>query len=840
MKKIFDTDKYIILDGAMGTELQKSGLELGERPEILAITNGDKITEIHRRYVEAGSQIIYANTFGANAHKLQGFKYSPEEVIEAAIAAAKRACDGTETRVALDIGPLGEMLEPTGTLKFEEAYELFKEMVVAGEKAGADLVVFETMTDLYEVKAGVLAAKENSELPVMVSMTFEKNHRTFSGCGVEAMALTLEGLGVDAVGINCSLGPKEILPIAKELCNATSLPVFVKPNAGLPDPKTGAYSIDAREFAEVLATYDEIGINMVGGCCGTSPEFIKEVAFVFSGREHRAPQKRDAGEKVLKLCTPTSVVAADHFVVIGESINPMGRKFIKEAYRSHDMDTILACAVQQVEEGAEVLDVNTSLPDLDECQMLPETVKMIQAVVDAPIMLDCQNPEVLDRALRVYNGKAIINSTNADQALMEKIFPIAKKYGAAVVCLTLDEEGIPKTADQRLKLAERMVKKAESYGIDRSNLAVDCLTMAVSVQQEEAFATLEAIRLIKEKLGVNILLGVSNISFGLPRRDIINRNFLTMALVSGLDMAIMNPGDQGMMESVMVWNMMKGRDAGCARFIGKYQGSKAPAAGGSGGGAGAVPGSGGIAGASGGNLPVSKAESARNEAHAGGCSCPACNGDTAWEYLLHGIKNGLKNQVKNVVEGLIEKKDGMDIINQDLIPALDELGKAFEKGEIFLPQLIQGAQAAQAGFEVVNAKLAGQEGAGNKVSRGKIVLATVKGDIHDIGKNIVKIILQNYGYEIIDLGRDVPPEKVVEMTRTTGAPLVGLSALMTTTLKSMEETIVALHEAGANCKIMVGGAVLTEEYANEIKADFYARDAKASCDIAKEMFTESK
>ncbi|QIB68544.1 dihydropteroate synthase [Aminipila butyrica] len=797
MKNIFNRNEYVLLDGAMGTMLQSGGLELGERPELLSITHPDRITAVHRMYVESGADIVYANTFGANAHKLEGAGYTVEEVITAAVQAAKAACVGSDALVGLDVGPLGELLEPAGTLSFEGAYELFQEMVVAGEKAGADVIVFETMTDLYEVKAGVLAAKENTKLPIMVSMTFESNHRTFAGCTVEAMAMTLEGLGVDAVGINCSLGPVEIFPMAKELCSCTTLPVFVKPNAGLPNLNTDAYDIGPVQFTEELLPYKEIGISMLGGCCGTSPDYIKALGAAFKGQETTAAKRKEAYKPILRACSPTAVVHVDHVAMVGESINPMGRKFIKQAYLNDDMDTILACGVEQVEHGAEILDVNAALPGVDETIMLSKVVKLLQSVVDAPLLLDSQNPEALEAALRVYNGKPMINSTNGEQELMDKLFPLAKKYGAAIVGLTLDEEGIPATAEKRLEVARRIVNTGLAYGIPREDLMIDCLTLAASVQQKEALETPKAIRMIKEELGVKVLLGVSNISFGLPQREIINRHFLTTAMDAGLDLPIMNPKDQGMKEAIYAYNVLSGQDEGSKAYIDRFGGQD-------------------------------------NSGSPGGKS-PQKDGDQKSSAdIFYAVRKGLKNEAKLATEQLLETMEEMAIINEKLIPALDELGAIFEKGEIFLPQLVQGAQAAQMGFEVVNRRLALKDA--ETVNRGKIVLATVKGDVHDIGKNIVKIILQNYGYQIIDLGRDVAIEAVVEAVQKHGAGLVGLSALMTTTLKSMEETIAAIHQAKLDCKVLVGGAVLTADYAKAIQADYYAKDAKQSADIAKKVF----
>nr|WP_280634494.1 homocysteine S-methyltransferase family protein [Clostridium aminobutyricum] len=779
------------MDGAMGTMLQKSGLELGERPEILSITHPEKITNIHKLYIDAGSNLIYANTFGANAHKLAGFGYTVAEVITASIQAAKTACEGTAALVALDIGPLGELLEPTGTMTFEEAYDLFKEMITAGANAGADVIVFETMTDLYEVKAGVLAAKENSQLPIMVSMTFESNHRTFAGCTVEAMAITLEGLGADAIGINCSLGPSEILPIAAELCQHTTLPVFIKPNAGLPNLETDEYDIDAADFASQMKPYHEIGISMVGGCCGTSPDYIKALQQTFG---NLTVTEKSYTPK-LRICSPTTVVTVDHVTVIGETINPMGRKLIKQAYKNDDMDYILACGVNQVEGGAEILNINAGMPDIDEGQMLCKVVKLMQSVVDAPIQLDSQDPEVLEAALRICNGKPIINSTNGDPELMSKIFPLAKKYGAAVIGLALDESGIPETAEARFKIAERIVHTAQSYGIPKEDVIIDCLTLAVSVQQLEAGETVKAIQMVKEKLGVKTVLGVSNISFGLPNRALMTRTFLTLALQAGLDLPIMNPNDAAMMDAIYAVNVLTNQDVHSEKYIARY----------------------------------SNTDNNTGSPSTGQTASAAGSMD-----IFHAIRKGLKNETKLAAESLLQEMDEMTLINERLIPALDVLGTLFEKGEIFLPQLIQGAQAAQSGFEVVNKRLAAQDA--ESINRGKIVLATVKGDIHDIGKNIVKTILQNYGYQIIDLGRDVPVEAVVEAIKKHDAKLVGLSALMTTTMKSMADTITAIRAENLDCKIIVGGAVLTPEYSKKMGADYFAKDAKQSADIAKEVF----
>ncbi len=785
MGQIFDDNRILLLDGAMGTELQKSGLRLGERPDLLSITHPELVERVNRAYVEAGSDLICANTFGSNAKKLAGCGYSVDEVIAAGVAAAKRAAAGTGVRVMLDVGPIGELLEPAGTLRFEQACEIYREVSLAGYRAGADVLFFETMTDLYEVKAAILAARENTPLPVLVSMTFEESGRTFTGCTVESLALTAEGLGADGVGINCSLGPREIYPMARRLCAATRLPVLVKPNAGLPDPATGAYGVGPEKFCEELLHFRELGVSAVGGCCGTTPAHLAGLARAFRNAKP-APRRVERRSGV---CSPTCAVWIDGVRVIGERINPTGKKRLQQALREGDLDYILAQAVEQAEAGADILDVNVGLPEIDEAATMVKAVKAVQSVCELPLQLDSTRADVLEAGLRVYNGKPIVNSVNAEQEVLDRILPLCKKYGAAVVGLALDENGIPPRADERFALAEKIVKAAEAAGIPREDVFIDCLVLTASAQQEAARETLNAVRMVRERLGVQTVLGISNISFGLPCREQINTSFLTLAMAHGLTMPIMNPNSAAMMAAVASFGVLYNLDKDSRAYIARYAGQAAAPA--TGGGAGQTP------------------------------------------SLLDAVTQGLKAAASQAAREALKTQEPETLINDILIPALDAVGDGFEKGTLFLPQLLQSAGAAQAAFDVVREAMAAKGAAG--AGKGKIVIATVKGDIHDIGKNIVKTLLENYGYDVRDLGRDVPPEAVVEAVRETGAPLVGLSALMTTTLVSMEETIAALRAAGLPCKVMVGGAVLTPEYAEKIGADYYAKDAKRSVDIAREV-----
>lgn len=795
IEQILDRRRFVLLDGGLGTQLQQRGLRPGQKPELAAFLMPQTLEAIHRDYVDAGADILLANTFGANAPKLAGTGYTVEQVVAASVACARRAADGSGALVALDIGPLGELLAPTGTLGFEQACERFAQVVRAGAEAGADLVFIETMTDLYELKAAVLAAKENSRLPVMASMSFESRGRTFTGCTVESFGITAAGLGVDAVGINCSLGPVEILPFAKRLCRVVpaGMPVFVKPNAGLPNPD-GSYDMDAARFAAEMEAYAPTGVSLVGGCCGTAPEYIRALREVFSGKTpaQKVPLRRS------RLCTPVRCVEVDGITVVGERINPTGKKRLQQALR--DGDSAYACqqAVAQAEAGAQVLDVNAGLPGIDEAATLEMLVRELQAVTDLPLQLDSNDPAALARALRVYNGKPIVNSVNGEQRSLDAILPLCKKYGAAVVGLCLDETGIPPTADGRFEVACKIVAAADAAGIPREDVYIDCLTLTVSAEQASAAQTLDAMVRCKRELGVRTVLGVSNISFGLPCRGYMNTAFLTLAMQAGLDLAIINPNTPEMMAAVRAYRVLTGQDGQCQAYVQAYAGVQAQTV----------------------------------QTSAATASVVADGADE----LAEAVRRGLKREAGDAARRALQNKDPLALVNGSLIPALDTVGEGFEKGTLFLPQLLQAATAAQAAFEVIKEAMAtsGQSG----VSRGRIVLATVKGDIHDIGKNIVRVVLENYGYEVTDLGRDVDPERVVHAVKETGAPLVGLSALMTTTVPSMQATIEALRREKVPCKVMVGGAVLTPSYAAHIGADFYARDAKASADYAKQVFGE--
>lgn len=793
-------DKVVMLDGGMGTMLQKSGVPMGKVPEELNITHREVIVDIHRQYIDAGSDVIYANTFSANRYKLGYSTYSVEALVTAGVKNAKKAVEisGKEAAVALDVGPIGELMEPNGNLKFEDAYDMFKEMMIAGEKAGADLIVIETSTDLLEMKAAVLAAKENTSLPVFSTMTFEKNGRTFTGVTMEAAALTLTGLGVDALGINCSLGPDDIYPLAKTLVEWTNLPMIIKANAGLPNLNSGSYDIDAKSFAQQMEKFMDLGVTIIGGCCGTTPEYIREMKKMLEKREKDGKMsKRPRYMPKAAVCSSTQVVSVDGVRIIGERINPTGKKLFKEALLNHNIGYILAQGISQVEAGAHILDVNVGLPKIDEASLMVEVIKELQGVVDVPLQIDSSNAEVIEKALRIYNGKPIVNSVNGENAVMERIFPLIKKYGAAVVGLTLDENGIPLLAEERFAVAKRIVEKAMSYGIPREDVYIDCLTLTASAQQKEVTETLKAMQLVKECLGVKTVLGVSNISFGLPKREQVNVSFLTLAMAHGLDLPIINPNVSAMTAAIDCFNVLYNHDEGSKYYVDKY--SKL------------------IEEEKNSNAAVQKKQGEDTKS------------------LKYAVLNGIREYAAEATRELLKTKDAMTIVNEILIPALDKVGTDFESGKLFLPQLIQSATTAQEAFEVLKETMAQQKTETTSVSKGKIVIATVKGDIHDIGKNIVKVVMENYGYDIIDLGKDVPIEKVVTEVQRTGAKLVGLSALMTTTVVHMEETIQALRDAGCDCKIWVGGAVLTEDYAMQIGADFYAKDAKQSVDIAKKV-----
>ena len=807
--ELFNQPNTILLDGGMGTMLQAAGMKLGTRPEDLNLENPELIRSIHAKYAAAGSRVVNANTFGASPHKLADSKYTLEEVITAGIANCKQAVAPYGALVTLDVGPLGELLEPSGTLAFEDAVAEYGRIVRAGVAAGADILYFETFTDLYEMKAALLAAKENSTLPIMASMSFEANGRTFTGCTVESFAATARGLGANAVGINCSLGPKEIFPMAKRLAEAVpgDFPVFVKPNAGLPRADGSGYDITPQLYAMQMKPYRELHLFAAGGCCGTTPEFIQMLNGVFADCKPGRPEH----PMLSVICSPVDCVNVDGITVVGERINPTGKKRVQQALRDGDMNYILEQAVSQAEAGAQILDVNVGAPGVDEPARMEQVVKALQSVVSLPLQLDSSHAEALERGLRVYNGKPIVNSVNGEPEVLEKVLPLCKKYGAAVVGLAIDERGIQPKAEDRVAIARRIKKAALEAGIPQEDIYIDCLTLTASAQQEDVLATVQALHTCKTELGVRTILGVSNISFGLPCRPYLNTTFLTMAMYAGLDLAIMNPSSEEMMAAVYAYNVLTNRDKQSGRYIARY--------------ADQVPASAALAKA----MQDKAASGVPAAAEAAG---PAVSGPYA--PLMKAVEQGLKGEAAACTKALLAEKEPLELVDEALIPALDIVGVKYEKGKLFLPQLLQAASAAQSAFDEIKTAIAQRGGAG--ASKGRIVLATVKGDVHDIGKNIVKVILENYGFEVIDLGRDVPVETVVETVREKDVHLVGLSALMTTTLKSMEETIAALHAAKLDCKVMVGGAVLTPEYAEKIGADWYAKDAKQSADIAKEFF----
>lgn len=778
--------RFLMLDGGMGTMLMQAGMPAGALPELMNLTHPEIITGIHRSYVEAGSDMVITCTFGANEKKTAGCGHSVEEIISAAVANARAS---GAAFVALDIGPIGELLAPVGTLSFEEAYQIFARQIRCGAACGVDAIYLETMTDLLEVRAAVLAARELTDLPVFATMTYEATGRTFLGVPPEAASLTLERLGVSAVGINCSLGPREILPIAERLAAVTSVPMIIKPNAGLPDASSGSlsYDITPEQFAQYTQDYLALGFTIFGGCCGTTPDYIRRMRAVLDRSTFRLPEKKHLSA----LCSGTRYVPVDGVCVIGERINPTGKKRFKQALQEHDLDYIIEQGISQADAGAHVLDVNVGLPGIDEREMMLEVTRELQSVIDLPLQLDSNNPEVLEPALRCYNGIPIINSVNGEEASLRAILPLAAKYGTMVVGLTLDEAGIPPTSEGRIAIARKIVARAAEYGIGPERIAIDCLTLTVSAEPAGAMNTLAALRAVKAELGVKTCLGVSNISFGLPQRVKVNAHFLAIALENGLDFPIINPNVPEMMQAVDVHNLLHQRDPGSAHYIETYA------------------------------VPVDAPKPAQSSAP------DAPDVRTA-------ILKGMGEDCAAATRALLQENDPLDVVAQHLIPALDLVGDLFEQNKIFLPQLIRSAECAQQGFEVVRQCMA-QTG-GEAPQAEKVILATVKGDIHDIGKNIVKVVMENYGYQIIDLGRDVPPETIADCALEQQVDLVGLSALMTTTLGAMADTITLLHARGYTGKVMVGGAVLTPDFAESIGADFYCRDAKASVDAAKAVF----
>lgn len=790
----------VYLDGGIGTLLQAGGLKPGEYPERWNLSHHDVIIDIHKAYFDAGSNVVCTNTFGANCLKFADDEL--EQIIKAAVANAKKAREQSvqkgEKFIALDIGPSGKLLKPLGDLDFEDAVNVFAKTIKLGVKYGVDLIIIETMNDSYETKAALLAAKENSNLPVIVSNAYGEDGKLMTGAAPAAMVAMLEGMGADAIGANCSLGPTQLRGVAEELLQKASVPVILKPNAGLPKSINGktVFDVTVDEFSDEVAALVKKGVRVVGGCCGTTPEYI---ASLYSKTSELAPVPI-ADKKITVVSSYTHAIEfGESPILIGERINPTGKKRFKQALLENDIDYILSEGVNQQEKGVHILDVNVGLPDVDEVHMLKNTVCELQAIIDLPLQIDTSNIAAMEEALRRYNGKAMINSVNGKRESMEAIFPLVKKYGGLVVALTLDESGIPDTAQGRVKIAENILKVANEYGIDKKDIIFDTLAMTISADNKAAIATLNALKTIKNKLGCHTSLGVSNVSFGLPNRDAVNSTFFALALENGLSAAIMNPYSVDMMKTYYAYRALKGLDENCAEYIGSAE-----------------------------SFVVTVT------------SVAAAAPKTTEEYsseLQHAVIKGFKDKAGELTKNLLSSVDPLEIVNNEIIPALNIVGDGFEKKTVYLPQLLMSAEAAKSAFEVIKASMSGKEKAGTK---GVIVIATVYGDIHDIGKNIVKLLLENYGFDVVDLGKDVPPEIIAKTAIKLRAPLVGLSALMTTTVPAMEETIKLLREKAPWCKIVVGGAVLTKEYADKIGADKYAKDAMESVRYAEEIINGGK
>ena len=782
--------ELLFFDGAMGTMLQERGLETGEIPELWNMTHEEVILDVHKQYLEAGCDIVKANTFGINPFKMESTGYTCEELTKKGIDLVKRAIKetGKDAYTALDIGSLGKLLEPLGELTFEEAYEAFKPVCIAGEQAGADLCLIETMNDTYEIKAAVLAAKENTSLPIVVTMVFDESGKLLTGADMEAAVAMLEGLRVDAIGLNCGFGPdvmKEFLPKLREV---SSIPIVVNPNAGLPvvvDGKT-CFHVGPEEFAEIMEEIADAGISVMGGCCGTTPAHIKALVERCKGK--KPLEITNKGRSVVSSYTP-AVVLDNRPKIIGERINPTGKARLKQALRENDLEYIYKEALAQQDMGAHILDVNVGLPEIDEVSMMKDVLTGLQGITDLPLQIDTSNIEAMEQAMRLYNGKPMINSVNGKKESMDAVFPLVAKYGGMVVCLALDENGIPETAEGRIEIAKRIIEEAARYGIDKKELIIDTLCMTISTGQENAKITLDALDYVRNTLGVHTTLGVSNISFGLPQRELVNTAFFTIALSKGLSAGIINPNSEKMMAAYHSYCALNGSDSQCADYINLYS-----------------------------NQVETKVKTSEKK-----------------EITLYdAVVRGLVDSAYQAAKKELENREPLAIIDEDLIPALDKVGQGFEKKTVFLPQLLMSADAAKAGFDAIKEYLKAK--GDTSASKGTIVIATVKGDIHDIGKNIVKVLLENYGFNVIDLGKDVPPETVVEAAKENNVKLVGLSALMTTTVVNMEETIKMLKENVPDCKIMVGGAVLTQTYADMIGADFYSKDAMGSVRYANELF----
>ena len=778
--------ELLFFDGGMGTLLQKEGLLPGELPENWNIEKKEVIRNIHRAYYEAGSNILLTNTFGANRVKYHDAAYTLKQVIEAAVDNVKSVSD--EVVVALDMGPTGKLLKPMGDLSFEDAYEAFKEVAIYGEEAGAQMIHIETMSDTYELKAAVLAAKENTNLPVTATVIFDERGKLLTGGDVPSVVALLEGLRVDALGINCGMGPEQMLPILKEIKKYTSLPIIVKPNAGLPKQKDGNtyYDVVPEQFAKALCEIVKNGACVIGGCCGTTPQHIRAMVDACKGMDIVSPNYQG---RTLVSSYGKTVEIGQAPIIIGERINPTGKSKFKQALKEHDLDYVLREAITQQDKGAHILDVNVGLPDIDEVSMMKEVVTEIQSIVNLPLQIDTVNEKALEAAMRIYNGKPMVNSVSGKQESMDAVFPLIQKYGGVVVGLTLDENGIPETAEGRVAIAGKIIEEAKKYGIDKKDIVIDVLTMTISSEPNGAKVTLEALEKVREIYSVQTVLGVSNISFGLPNRAIVNSNFYTMAMHNGLSAGIINPSSEAMMQAYYSYCALMGYDENCQAYIDNC-----------------------------GQKQEKKTDATSN----------------SQVTLKMAIEKGLKEEATVLAQELIKEQMPLDIIQQHLIPALDLVGKGFESGTVFLPQLLMSAEAAKQAFEVLKEQMSAE--GETDLKKEKIILATVKGDIHDIGKNIVKVLLENYNFQVLDLGKDVPPETIVETAEKENVRLVGLSALMTTTVISMEKTIKLLRKRLPACKVMVGGAVLNQEYADMIDADFYGKDAMQSVYYAQSLF----
>lgn len=791
--------RLLFFDGGMGTMLQKHGMKGGEIPELLNITNPSLIEKIHTEYLDAGADIITTNTFGANPLKADEIGGSVELLAAEGIAIAKRCAEKFSTPekprfTAFDIGPTGRLLEPLGELSFDDCYESFKRMAVTAEKSGADLVIIETMSDTLEAKAAVLAVKENTKLPIFCTMTYDEAGKTLTGADVVVMCAMLEGLGADCIGINCGLGPEQISAMMEKLAKYASIPIMAQPNAGLPRIRDGktVYDVGPEEFGCSCEKIAAVGVSVLGGCCGTTPEHIRAVI------AHCAQYKPIVEEKPYTIVASYSkaVFLDDRPVIIGERINPTGKKKFKEALKNQDIDYILNEAFAQRDAGADILDVNVGLPEIDECTTMEKAVKAISSAVNLPLQIDSSDAKTLERALRIYNGKPMVNSVNGKKEILDSILPIVQKYGGVLVGLCLDEDGIPPTAQGRVQIAQKIADEAAKYGIKKKNLVMDTLTLTISAQQRESAETIKALKRIREELGMKTVLGVSNISFGLPRRELVNSTFFAMALNNGLDACIINPCADSMMNTYRAYRALTGIDENCAAYVGVYAGTKAQTT----------------------VISAAAQEVSKEQTNP-----------------LHDvIVKGLKDQAAAVTAQALETAEPMQLINEVIIPALDYVGKEFEKGVMFLPQLMMSAETVKNSFAVIKEYIinSGEQ----QESRGKIVIATVKGDIHDIGKNIVRVLLENYGYDVFDLGKDVPPEVIADTLQTEDIHLCGLSALMTTTVVSMEDTIKLIRERNLDVQVFVGGAVLNREYADMIGADAYCKDAMASVNFANEFF----